>query len=81
MMTARKHGHKQAQRLEWAALVYNKQKVAAPDSGPPKHSLQNDGKPDEQLGMRMRTWNVGSVSRRGTEVCEELRKRRKERCF
>ena len=26
------------------------------------------------------TWNVGSISGRGTEVCEELRKRRMDVC-
>ena len=38
--------------------------------------MQNDGKSDERLGVRVGTWNVGSMSGRGTEVCEELRKRR-----
>ena len=28
--------------------------------------------------MSVGTWNVGSMSERGTEVCEELRKRREE---
>ena len=28
--------------------------------------------------MRVGTWNVGSMSERGAEVCEELRKRREE---
>ena len=60
----------------WAALAYHKQKGAAPDLGPRKHCLQNDGKPDERLGVRVGTWNVESMSGRGTEVCEELRKRR-----
>ena len=45
-----------------------------------KHCLQNDGKSDEWLGMRVGTWNVGSMSGRGTEVCEELRKRRMDVC-
>ena len=30
--------------------------------------------------MRAGTWNVGSMSGRGTEVCEELRKRRMDVC-
>ena len=63
-----------------AALAYHKQKGAAPDPGPRKHCLQNDGKPDERLGVRVGTWNVGSMSGRGTEVCEELRKRRMDVC-
>ena len=42
--------------------------------------LQNDGKPDERLGVRVGTWNVGNMNGRGTEVCEELRKRRMDVC-
>ena len=30
--------------------------------------------------MRLGTWNIGSMSGRGTEVCEELRKRRVDVC-
>ena len=51
MMAARKHGHQLAQRLGWAALAYHKQKGVAPDPGPSKYRLQNDGKPDEWLGV------------------------------
>ena len=35
---------------------------------------------DEWLGVRVGTWNVGSMSGRDTEVCEELRKRRIDVC-
>ena len=69
MMIARKHGHQVAQRLGWAAFAYHKQKGAAPDPGPGKHCLQNDGKPDERPGVRVETWYVRSMSERGTEVC------------
>ena len=31
-------------------------------------------------GVRLSTWNVGSLSGRGSEVCEELRKRRVDVC-
>ena len=80
MMTAGRHGHQPAQRLGWAALAYHKQKGATPDLGPRKHCLQNDGKSDERLGVRVGTWNVGIMSGRGKEVCEELRKRRMNVC-
>ena len=30
--------------------------------------------------MRVGTWNVGSMSGRGTEVCDELRKRKMNVC-
>ena len=80
-MIAEKHGHQQlAQMLAWAALAYHKQKGATPELRPCKHCLQNDGKPDELLGLRVGTWNVGSMSGRGTEVCEEQRKRRMDVC-
>ena len=79
-MTASKHGHQPAQRLGWAVLAYHKQKGAAPDPVPCKHCLQNNGKPDKRLGVSVGTWNVGSMSGRGTELCEELRKRRVDVC-
>ena len=80
MMAATKYGHQPGQRLGWAALAYHKQEDANPDPGPRKHCLQNDGKPDERFGVRVGTWNIGSMSGRGTEVCEELRKRRMDVC-
>ena len=80
MMAASKQGYQPAQRLGWAALTYHKQKGAAPDLGPCKHCLQNDGKPNDRLGVRLGTWNVGSMSGRGAEVCEDLRKRRMDVC-
>ena len=80
MMAATKHGHQPAQRLGWAALAYHNQEGATPDPGPRKHCLQNDGKPDQRFGVRMGTWNIGSMSGRGTEVCEEQRKRRMDVC-
>ena len=61
--------------MGWVALAYHKQKGATPDSGLRKYCLHYDGKPDKRLGVRFGTWNVGSISGRGTEVCEELRKR------
>ena len=48
---------------------------------PSKNCLQNDGKPDNWLGVRVGTWNVGSMRGRGTEVCKELRKRRMDVCY
>ena len=80
LMIAIKHGHQPAQMLGWAALACHKQKDAAPDPGLHKHCLQNEGRPDERLWVRAGTWNVGSMSGRGTEVCEELRKRRMDVC-
>ena len=31
---------------------------------------------EKQIGVRFGSWNVGSICGRGTEVCEELRKRK-----
>ena len=81
MMAAKRHGHLQpAQRLGWAALAYHKQKCATPNPGLCKHCLQNDEKPDERLGVRVGTWNVGSMNGRGTEVCKELRIKEEDGC-
>ena len=79
-MAATKHGHQPAQGLGWAALAYHKREGATPHPGLRKHCLQNDGKPDERFGVRVGTWNIRSMSGRGTEVCEELRKKRMNVC-
>ena len=34
----------------------------------------------EKVGVRFGSWNVGCISGRGTEVCEELRKRQVDVC-
>ena len=38
-----------------------------------KQSLQYDGRPDERFGVWVWTWNLGSLSGKVGEVCEELR--------
>ena len=45
-------GTSQPKDSGWAALTYHKHKGAAPDPGPRKHCLQNDGKSDERRGVR-----------------------------
>ena len=80
MLVATKQGHQPTQRLGCTTLAYHKQEGAAPDPGLRKHCLQNGGKPDERFGVRVGTWNIGSMSGRGTELCEELRKRRMDIC-
>ena len=80
MMAATKHWHQPARRLGWAALAYHKKEGATHDPGQRKHCLQNDGKPDERFGVRVGTWNIGSMSGRAKEVCEALRKRRMDVC-
>ena len=39
------------------------------------HSLQYGGRPDERFGVWVGTWNLGSLSGKGGDVCEELRKK------
>ena len=34
----------------------------------------------EEVGVRFGSWNVGSISGKGTELCEELRKRKVDVC-
>ena len=38
-------------------------------------------KVEKKIGVRSGSWNVGSICGRGTEVCEELRKRKVDVCF
>ena len=73
-------GRKLAQSLRWAAFAYHKKDGATPHPGAHRHGLQYDGRPDERLGVRVGTWNLGSLSRNGREACEELRKRMIDMC-
>ena len=68
-------GRQLAQGLGWAAPAYHKYEGATPHPGACKFTLQYDGRPDERLGVGVGTWNLGSLSGKGGEVCEELRKR------
>ena len=79
-MAVVKRGHQPARRLGWAAPAYLKKEGVNPHPGPHKHSLINDGRPDARFGVRLGTLNVGTMSGRSTEVCEELRKRRMDVC-
>ena len=40
----------------------------------------HEKKVGKRIGVRFGSWNVGSISGRGTEVCEELRKRKVDIC-
>ena len=62
------------------AQVNHKKEGATPHPGECKNSLQYDGRPDECHGVRGGTWNVGSLSGKGGEICEELRKRMIDVC-
>ena len=80
--------------LGWVAPAYHKEKGATPHPGACnpnpgacnlhpgacKFSLKYDGRPDECLGEQVGMWNLGSLSGKGGEVHEELRKRRIDVC-
>ena len=40
----------------------------------------HEKKVEKRIGVRFRSWNVGSISGGGTEVYEELRKRKVDVC-
>ena len=66
-----------------------RRKILAPS---PRQPLNGQGMPripglkihkekvEKQIGQRLRSWNVGSICGRGTEVCEELKKRKVDVC-
>ena len=57
------------------ASAHHKKEGATPHPGACKFSLQYDGRPDGRLWVRIGTWNLGSLSGKGGEVGEKLRKR------
>ena len=61
--------------------AYHDEEGATPHPGACKHSLQYDGGPDWRFWVRVGTWNLGSLSGKGGDVCEELRKRMIDMCW
>ena len=59
--------------LGWVAHVYLKKEGIIHHLVVRNLSLQYDVRSDWQFGERVGTWNIGSLSRKGGEVCEELR--------
>ena len=55
------------------APAYHKKEDATPHPGALWRSLQYDGRPDGRFMVRVQTWNFGSLSGNGGEVCKELR--------
>ena len=66
-------GHQLARRLGWAAPAYHIKEGPTPHPGACKFSLLCDRRTDECFRVRVGMWNVGSLSGKGGEVCEELR--------
>ena len=70
-------------------LVKVQRKVLAPS---PRQPLNGKGvrripglkihekKVEKRIGARFGSWNVGSISGRGAEMCDELRKRKVDVC-
>ena len=65
----------QPHRLRWAASYCLTKEGATPYAGLHRYSSQYDGRRDWRFGVRVGTWNIGSVSGSGGVVCEALRKR------
>ena len=61
-------GRQLAQRLGWAAPDYHEKKGATPHTGAYKLSLLYDGRPVERFGVRVETWNFGTLRGKGGEV-------------
>ena len=66
--------------LGWAAPAYLKKEGATPHPGGHRHGLQYDERPDWLFWVQFSMWNIGSLSGKGGEVCEELRKRMIDVC-
>ena len=67
-------GRQLSQRLGRAKPAYHKNEGIALHLVACKHSLQYYGRPDGRIGVWVGTWNLGSQSGKGGNVCEELRK-------
>ena len=57
------------------APAYHRKEGGTQHRGEHKHSLQYDGRSDERVEVRVGKLNVGSLSGKGREVREEMRKR------
>ena len=66
--------------LGWAVPAYHKKEGATPHPGAFTFSFHYNGRPDERFGVRVGTINLGSLSGKGGDVCEELRKRMIDVC-
>ena len=66
------------QVLGWVAPAYHNKEGGTLHPGACKHSLLYEGRSDGRFGVRLGTWNIGSI--RGGKVCEGLRKRMIDVC-
>ena len=66
--------------LDWATSACHKDEGAALHPGACTHNLQYEGRPGGRFWVWVMAWNLGSLSGKGGEVCEELRKRMIDMC-
>ena len=69
-----------ARRFGWASPAYDKKEGATLHPLAYKHYLQHDGRLDRRFGVLVWKGNLGSLTGKGVEVCEELRKRMIDVC-
>ena len=62
------------------APAYHEKEGATQHPGACKFSLQYGGRPDERFDVWVGTWDLGSLSGRRGEICEELRRRMIDVC-
>ena len=48
--------------------AYHRKEGATPHPGASKFSLQYDGRLEERVGVRVVTWNLGSLSGKGEKL-------------
>ena len=68
LMTVNYCGCQQAQRLAWVEPACHIQEGAIPHPGACKHNLKCDGRQDWHLGVRVGTWNLGSLGGKEGDV-------------
>ena len=64
----------------WATPAYLIRETVITHPGVCMDSLLYDRRPDWCILLQVGTWNIGSLSGKGGDVCEELRKRMIDVC-
>ena len=65
IMAVNYFGRQLARRLGSATPAYHEKESSTPHLGACRLILQYDGRPDERFGVRVGTWNLGSLSGKG----------------
>ena len=80
LIAVNNRGRQPDRRLVCTAPAYHRKEGKTLQSRAHKHSAQHDGRPDGRFWVWLRRWNIGSLSGKGEEVCDELRKKRIDVC-